>query len=121
MTRRNLSKKEIDEMDFKTLIASSDEGEEGEDTIGTKDAQALRALLLSGNDENLPEGWGGTSRDKAGEMEITFTPGLSENPKEGTKKGDEKEFETTLERYQRKEKEKKVLSVHRNTDRIVSY
>ena len=71
----------------------------------------LRALLLSGNDENLPEGWGGTGKDKAGELEISFAPGLSAaaastSAKEG-KKSTGREEETTLERYQRKEREKK--------------
>lgn len=93
-------------MDFKALIASSDEEDEEEDR---PDPEKLRALLLNGNDENLPEGWGGTSRDKAADMEITFTPGLSEQLKEADtkRKGDPSEYETTLERYQRKEKEKK--------------
>ena len=65
----------------------------------------LRSLLGGAKDE-LPEGWG-KSGDNAGrgdgdgsdvDMEITFTPGLSE------KKGED---ETTLEKYQRKLKEKR--------------
>jgi hypothetical protein len=69
----------------------------------------LRALLLSGNDENLPEGWGGTGKDKAGELEISFAPGLSAAAAStsSAKEGKKKEEETTLERYQRKEREKK--------------
>jgi hypothetical protein len=121
VTRRNLSNKEIEEIDFKDLIASSsDEDEEEVDTGGQAnkqksrmDAQELRKLLLSGNDE-LPEGWGGTKDDKTEGMEITFTPGLSEHQTDGTsglngksKKGAEEEYETTLERYQRKQKQKK--------------
>ena len=49
----------------------------------------------------MPEGWGtGAGEDGASvDMEITFTPGLSA----GT--GDQDE--TTLEKYQRKMKEKK--------------
>ena len=67
---------------------------------------------MSGNDKNLPEGWGGTGKDKAGELEISFLPGLSavapstSGAKEA-KKGTGAEEETTLERYQRKEREKK--------------
>ena len=67
---------------------------------------------MGGNEKNLPEGWGGTGKDKAGDLEITFVPGLSavaastSNTKEG-KKGTGGEEETTLERYQRKEREKK--------------
>lgn len=71
----------------------------------------MRELLLGGNDEEnelLPEGWG-QSVDKTGEMEITFTPGLS-----GVKdavSGDE----TTLQQYLRKQKEKRKK---RKTDKV---
>jgi hypothetical protein len=78
---------------------------EDEEETSTKDVKKLRALLLSGNEENLPEGWGGTKHDKADEMEITFTPGLSGEINDGAKTGPDDE--TTLERYQRKEREKK--------------
>ena len=115
VTRRTLSRKEMDELDFKAYIASS--GSESEPVVSrtsrlnTGDDQKtgkrdrLRALLLGGNDENLPEGWGGTGKDKAGELEITFVPGLSAVAASSSNaKGEE---ETTLERYQRKEREKK--------------
>ncbi|KIJ11829.1 hypothetical protein PAXINDRAFT_137574 [Paxillus involutus ATCC 200175] len=140
LTRRPLTKKEIEEADFRAYVASSSsEGEsenENENTKrtgehgkknATKDKKAaerdkLRALLLGGNDDDLPEGWGEDPFDgKAGklkrkegsgknrgedeeeesgvDMEITFMPGLSEakNPDD----------ENTLERYQRKMKEKR--------------
>jgi hypothetical protein len=120
VTRRTLSRKEIDELDFQAYIASSgsesDASHTSQPTIGDDRKQSkrdrLRALLLSGNDENLPEGWGGTGKDKAGELEISFVPGLSAaaastaSAQEG-KKGTGGEEETTLERYQRKEREKK--------------
>ncbi|PVF93492.1 hypothetical protein CPB86DRAFT_790053 [Serendipita vermifera] len=119
ITRRNLSNKEMDEMDFKDLIASSSGEDSDGDTSGQidkqksrMDAQELRKLLLSGNDE-LPEGWGGVRGDKTEGMVITFTPGLSEHPTgdtdglNGKSKKPEEEYETTLERYQRKRKEKK--------------
>ncbi|KIJ63014.1 hypothetical protein HYDPIDRAFT_113516 [Hydnomerulius pinastri MD-312] len=146
-TRRPLTKKEIEEADFKAYIASSSSSEgESEDesavkekgeTGGKKDKKSrkaaardkMRALLLGGNDDELPEGWGGGDAigsgaedafdGKAGklkrrggkgtgeggeegsdvDMQITFMPGLSEakNPDD----------ETTLERYQRKMKEKR--------------
>lgn len=74
----------------------------------------LRMLLLGGNDDELPEGWGNAFDNKASrgekgtsgrgedgdvDMEVTFMPGLSQtkNP----------EDENTLEMYQRKKKEKK--------------
>ena len=115
----------MDELDFKAYIASSGSESEsavshtsqptarGDQKTGTRDR--LRALLLSGNDENLPDGWGGTGNDKAVELEITFVPGLSAaaasspNAKGEAKKGTGGEEETTLERYRRKEREKKKV------------
>ncbi|THH34041.1 hypothetical protein EUX98_g147 [Antrodiella citrinella] len=97
LTRRTLSKKEIEENDFRAYIASdSDSEDDGASKGASRDK--LRALLLSGGDDTLPEGWGKDEDDDA-DMEITFTPGLSEskNP----------EDETTLEAYRRKMKEKK--------------
>lgn len=60
----------------------------------------LRALLLGGGGDDLPEGWGRDGDDPGDvDMEITFTPGLSES--RGAKD------ETTLDKYQRKMKEKR--------------
>lgn len=133
--RRPLTKKEIDEADFRAYIASSSSSEEGSEDEGGDDGELketrgrkrkdegkkskktegdkLRMLLLGGNDDELPEGWGDafdnkTSRggksktggeDSDVDMEVTFMAGLSEakNP----------EDENTLERYQRKQKEKR--------------
>jgi hypothetical protein len=125
VTRRTLSRKEIDELDFKAYIASSNSESESDASHTSRSSRPtpgdnqkkgkrdrLRTLLLSGNDENLPEGWGGTGKDNADDLEITFAPGLSaaaaSNPstKEG-RKGTGGEEETTLERYQRREREKK--------------
>lgn len=109
ITRRSLSKKEIEEADFKAYIASSSsESDNDPDPVSKKRSQKnaqrdkLRTLLLAGDDDELPEGWG--QDDDAGkhddvDMEITFTPGLTEakNP----------EDETTMEAYQRKMREKR--------------
>ncbi|KAH7882945.1 hypothetical protein F5I97DRAFT_1930559 [Phlebopus sp. FC_14] len=121
-TRRPLTKKEIEEADFRAYIASSSssssEDEESDSRQSERKNKAyskaasrdkLRALLLGGNDEELPEGWGedayedgGKRKGKHGsdlDMEVTFMPGLSEvkNPDD----------ENTLEKYQRKMKEKR--------------
>ncbi|OBZ79072.1 protein ESF1 [Grifola frondosa] len=92
ITRRNLSRKEIEENDFRAHKKSKDAKAASRDK--------LRALLLRGGDDELPEGWG---KDRDAEedvdMEITFTPGLSAMK--------EDRDETTLEKYQRKMKEKK--------------
>ncbi|KAH9858106.1 hypothetical protein C2E23DRAFT_164513 [Lenzites betulinus] len=114
ITRRVLSKKEIEENDFRAYIASSSDSEPEDAPAASKgkknkaaERDRLRALLLGGGDDDLPEGWGrgdGFGDDGDGDdvdMEITFTPALS------SAKGDKDE--TTLEKYQRKMKEKKKL------------
>ncbi|KAG9047783.1 pre-rRNA-processing protein esf1 [Tulasnella sp. UAMH 9824] len=78
----------------------------------------LRSLLLGGGsgeggdgddffvNPDLPEGWGdGAGKNKAAEMEITFTPGLS--AKKDGQESDEENL-TTLERYKKKMKEQKL-------------
>ncbi|EMD42120.1 hypothetical protein CERSUDRAFT_90716 [Gelatoporia subvermispora B] len=108
ITRRNLTRKELEENDFKAYLASSTSGSESEgessrrkkgDKAASRDK--LRALLLSGDNE-LPEGWsqgaGGDDEDDV-DMEVTFAPGLSNVNQDRD--------ETTLEKYQRKMKEKK--------------
>lgn len=109
ITRRTLSRKEIEESDFKAYLASSGSSDEMSD-IGEAPVAAaakrekMRVLLLGGDDEDnelLPEGWG-KDTEKAGEMEITFTPGLS-----GKQDEVEGEEESTLQRYLRKQKEKR--------------
>ncbi|OAX39056.1 hypothetical protein K503DRAFT_690359 [Rhizopogon vinicolor AM-OR11-026] len=109
ITRRPLTKKEIEEADFRAYIASSSSESDNDADLaskkgGHKNAQRdkLRALLLGGDDDELPEGWG--RDDEAGkpddiDMEITFTPGLTDVKKP--------EDETTMEKYQRKMKEKR--------------
>ncbi|RDX55768.1 hypothetical protein OH76DRAFT_1338050 [Lentinus brumalis] len=106
VTRRTFTRKEIEENDFRAYIASSsDEDEDDAGPSAGKSKKAaerdkLRALLLSGGDDTMPEGWGESKDDDSDvDMEITFTPGLSAAK-------DEKD-ETTLEKYQRKMREKK--------------
>ncbi|KAH8100655.1 hypothetical protein BXZ70DRAFT_989113 [Cristinia sonorae] len=99
VTRRTLTKKEIEENDFRAYIASSESESEDDGAKKGASRDKLRALLLGGGDDTLPEGWGKDSGDEGdADMEITFTPGLSE-----TKNTEE----TTLETYKRKMKEKK--------------
>ena len=106
ITRRKFSRKEIEEDNFRAYIASSSESEsEARPEKSKQKSQSrdkLRALLLAGNDNDMPEGWGGNGNDEGAsdvDMEITFTPGLSES------KGEEDE--TTIEKYKRKMKEKR--------------
>lgn len=115
LTRRALTRKEIEENDFRAYLASSGESSEDEPNApagagtgkgkgkGAAERERLRALLLGGGGDALPEGWGaGAGADGSDgdvDMEITFTPGLS------TRRGAEEE--TTIERYARKMREKK--------------
>ena len=108
VTRRTLTRQEVEEADFKAYLASStseSEAETDNDPAKEKRRQQaasrdkLRALLVGAGDDELPEGWGRDGGDKGNvDMEITFTPGLS--AREG-------QDETTLEKYQRKMKEKR--------------
>lgn len=132
MTRRTLTREEIDEQDFNNLVGSGseDEGDDNEERTaasGSKKSKKdrskdLRALLFN-NDEEDDDVWGkagtawkeelaevrgqGKGKGKAnGDMEITFKPALS-----GSKildSGADEENMTTLERYQMRMKEKKA-------------
>jgi hypothetical protein len=104
VTRRALSLKEIEEDDFHAYIASSD-SEDGTKSMNIPiDRDKLRALLLDGGSNDLPEGWAGSKveeLDKSDgdvDMEVTFRPALS---------GGKDEDETTLGKYQRKMREKR--------------
>jgi len=140
VTRKKLTKKEIEENDFRAYIASSGSSSgDSEVELDKADADAgpansstadkhdkknakqtsreerrakLRELLL--NKDELPEGWGnmdgGGVGGKEGELEVTFTPGLSSRNAGGASEDelDGNVNETTLERYQRRQHEKKA-------------
>jgi hypothetical protein len=121
MTRRTLTREEIDEQDFNNLVGASsgseDESESGAAKPKKSNKKDMRALLLENSDgdddvwgkagtawkEELAEvrGQGKTEKD----MEITFRPALS-----GAKAvtGGDEENMTTLEKYQMRMKEKKA-------------
>lgn len=124
LTRRNLTKEEIEEEDFTAYLASSGSESEGsaadekakkgkKGKKADKKADKMRALLLKADDDD-GDVWGkaglsndhdtfGSKKDKNGEMEITFRPGLAA----GADSKDEKDL-TTLEKYQLRMKEKKA-------------
>jgi len=116
VTRRALTRQEIDDGDFRAYIASSSEDEP---RIGDEDKmdksssrQKLRAILLNGNNDALPEGWNYGEEGSDVDMEITFTSGLSQK----------KDEETTLDKYQRKvrEKRKKKKQERKESEKSVS-
>jgi NUC153 domain len=105
VTRRALSLREIEENDFHAYVAPSSDSEGGTESMKkTIDRDKLRALLLGGGNNDLPEGWAGSKAGKLDkddddvDMEVTFRPALS---------GGKDEDETTLGRYQRKMREKR--------------
>lgn len=109
VTRQKFSKQDLEDMDFKAYLASSDEDSEDEDDIeATK--RKYRALLDGGNKDS-DDSDADSDDDKNQEMEITFAPGLSEAASEmlEAKKLREQPVkeETTIEVYRRKEKERK--------------
>lgn len=135
VTRRNLTREEIEEQDFKDYIASS--GDDTDDDFPEVDSKIingnkkskkqlmkertakLRNLLLAGDDEQDGDIWGkagktldkevGGGKGKKGkvedDMEITFRPGLDAS--KITDKVEEENM-TSLEKYQLRMKEKKA-------------
>ncbi|KAJ7092673.1 hypothetical protein C8R44DRAFT_646688 [Mycena epipterygia] len=108
VTRRTLSRKEIEEADFRAYLASSSDDDSDDEKNTNKASKSkgasrdrLRSLLLTGGGDELPEGWDRGQEEDEGDvdMEITFTPGLTESKAAAD--------ETTLDKYQRKMREKR--------------
>ncbi|KAJ3099309.1 Ubiquitin fusion degradation protein 4 [Phlyctochytrium planicorne] len=102
VTRRKFNKDEIKDMDFKSYLASSSESEsEAEEERSRK----YKQLLLGGGDEEEfaePE----KGEDDV-DMEITFTPGLSEAVAETVEKKRKEKTETVFEAKMRMKREKR--------------
>ncbi|KAI9477597.1 pre-rRNA-processing protein esf1 [Coemansia sp. RSA 989] len=97
-TRRAFTQEEIDDMDFGNLLASSDDSEDSDDE---SELAQKRALLLSGPAKDSDE-----ESDQMGDMEITFTPGLSKH-QESEEETKPRSEETAIERFRRLKKEKR--------------
>jgi hypothetical protein len=96
VTRRTLSHQELETMDFRAYLASSD----SESIQSEGDAkERLRDLLLQGHDAD--DAVWDNKHDRQQEMEITFTPGVVEAAKDDIE-------ETTLERYKRRHRERRL-------------
>ncbi|KIY52641.1 hypothetical protein FISHEDRAFT_34879 [Fistulina hepatica ATCC 64428] len=122
--RRALTRKDIEDEDYGAYLAPPSSEEEDSDDelsieLSKKDKKAasrakLRALL-TGGDSEMPEGWGdrGAPQGEDGEvdvdMQITFTPGLSV-----ARAGED---ETTLDKYQRKVREKRKRKKEERTQK----
>lgn len=111
------SRKDIDENDLKAYLGtdSSEDEDDDEDQATTKkeqERQKMRALLGLG-DEPASKTTGGADKAKpVGDLQITFSSGLSEGKGKKTsvfENSYEDANETTLEKYVRKERERKQL------------
>lgn len=106
LTRKRMNKEDIEQNDFKAYLASESEDESDNDEDDQKRRAALLRAALSGDQGDARELRGG-KKDREGEMEVTFAPGLSEKNAKKGKDSDDDENMTTLERYKKKEKAKK--------------
>lgn len=110
VTRQNFSKQDLDDMDFKAYLASSDE-EDSEDEDDIEAARRKYRALLSGGNKDSDDSDADSDDDKNQEMEITFAPGLSEAAAEMLEAKKQREQpvkeETSIEAYKRKEKERR--------------
>lgn len=110
VTRQNFSKQDLDDMDFKAYLASSDE-EDSEDEDDIEAARRKYRALLSGGNKDSDDSDAESDDDKNQEMEITFAPGLSEAAAEMLEAKKQREQpvkeENSIETYKRKEKERR--------------
>ncbi|KAK3828981.1 MAG: hypothetical protein J3Q66DRAFT_383586 [Benniella sp.] len=108
VTRHKFSKTDVEDMDFKAYLASSDEEDSEDDIEATK--RKYRALLERGKKDS-DDSDADSDDDKNQEMEITFAPGLSEKAAELLEAKKQREQpvkdETSIEAYKRKQKERK--------------
>lgn len=122
VARGGLTKEQLRDDDFKAYLASDTESEADEDEVAARNGRdRLRALLNGAGEDGSGFGKKGKRNggvfddprhdddDEQGEMQITFMPGLSEAAGKKAANGAKKagEDETTLEKYLRKQKEKK--------------
>ncbi|KAI8052318.1 hypothetical protein BDF22DRAFT_687666 [Syncephalis plumigaleata] len=114
--RQKFNKNDLQDMDFKAYLASSS-GESDNEDVETMRQRYKTLLNEAANDdeekEKMPEG----------DMEITFTPGLSETASELLEKKktrEEQKEETTLEKYMRKQREKRQARKEKNKQKTTS-
>lgn len=114
VTRRKLTREEIDKQDFSAFLASDSESDDEESRT------RLRQLLLGNlQDRDEAEAFGQDTddEDEKGGMQITFTPGLTE--KGAAEEDDEDEDNiTTLEAYKRKMREKRRIKKEEREKRL---
>ncbi|CEP16586.1 hypothetical protein [Parasitella parasitica] len=106
ITRRDFTQDDIKDLDFDVYLASSDDDDDDEDVDALR--EKYRKLLSNTNKQSAYEDKV-EEEDEDGDMEITFTPGLSEvaGALVSKKNEDEPQEETSIEKYMRKQKEKR--------------
>ncbi|KAJ1333393.1 NUC153 domain-containing protein [Microdochium nivale] len=122
------SRADLEENDLKAYLASDSEDEvepQGNDGGDDEEQAGLSKKELKAQRMRAMLGLGAESSGKSsksapvGGMEITFTPGLMDDGSSKKKKADPEVEETTIEKYKRKEKErksrKKELAVQKRT------
>lgn len=104
--KRAFSRAEMDENDLQAYIGS--EGSSDEEENEDRAAKLRAALGLSADTSSKSKKAKDTG--PVGDMQVTFTPGLSAAAKKGSVFADREEEreETTIEKYVRKEKERKA-------------
>lgn len=107
LTRRDFTQDDIKDLDFDIYLASSDEDEDEEEDVDAL-REKYKKLLGSASKQSAYEDKVDEDEDD-GDMEITFTPGLSEaaGALVSKKNEDEHREETSIETYMRKQKEKR--------------
>ncbi|KAI9473738.1 MAG: hypothetical protein EXX96DRAFT_487694 [Benjaminiella poitrasii] len=107
ITRREFTQDDLKDIDFSAYLASSDEDEDENEDLDTLREKYRK--LLNGEAKGSSAYEDKVEDEDEGDMEITFTPGLSEAA--GALANDEEQEEkeeTSIETYMRKQKEKKM-------------
>lgn len=127
LTRRDFTEQDLKDLDFEAYLASSssedDDDDENDDSL-EKIRAKYRKLLQETNenvydDKDMENG----NSDNDGDMEITFTPGLSElaatklNQNDDGDDNEEEKEETSIEKYMRKQKEKRLAKKERRENK----
>ncbi|KAI8139024.1 hypothetical protein BJV82DRAFT_628746 [Fennellomyces sp. T-0311] len=113
MTRRNFTEDDIRDLDFAAYLASSDEDD---DDFDDEDVDALREKYRKLLENVEDSAFNNRSHEEEGDMEITFTPGLTEAAADAVNKRlnvEEVKEETSVETYMRKQREKRQAKKER--------